>query len=130
MNLTKKLIMSNIFKIIFSLIGALSLFLAGWFAHAWKNRGNIAKEVKKTIVDLNKERKKAEKAIRDSYEEKLKQKEEIIQSLYKIIERLIGLFEPLQKDNVFLANRVMNNIAKNKERLDKISDKSLIDRRL
>lgn len=122
--------MSNIFKIIFSLIGALSLFLAGWFAHAWKNRGNIAKEVKKTIVDLNKERKKAEKAIRDSYEEKLKQKEEIIQSLYKIIERLIGLFEPLQKDNVFLANRVMNNIAKNKERLDKISDKSLIDRRL
>lgn len=122
--------MSNIFKIIFSLIGALSLFLAGWFAHAWKNRGNIAKDVKKTIVDLNKERKKAEKAIKDSYEEKLKQKEEIIQSLYKIIERLIGLFEPLQKDNVFLANRVMNNIAKNKERLDKISDKSLIDRRL
>jgi single-stranded DNA-specific DHH superfamily exonuclease len=122
--------MGKILNIIFSLIGALLLFLAGWFAHAWKNRGNIAKEVKKTIVDLNEERKKAEKAIRDSYEEKLKQKEEIIQRLYKIIERLIGLFEPLQKDNVFGANRVMNNITKNKKRLDKIADKSLIDKRL
>jgi hypothetical protein len=45
--------MSNILKIIFSLIGSLCIFLAGWFSHAWKNRGNTAKEVKKTIVDLN-----------------------------------------------------------------------------
>lgn len=119
--------MSNILKIIFSLIGALCIFLAGWFSHAWKNRGNTAKEVKKTIVDLNKERKKAEKAIRKSYEVKLKQKEEIINSLYKIIERLIGLFEPLQKENVFGANRVMNNIKKNKERLDIIADNPIND---
>lgn len=119
--------MGKILNIIISLIGALFLFLAGWFAHAWKNRGNIAKEVKRTIVDLNKERKKAEKAIRKSYEVKLKQKEEIINSLYKIIERLIGLFEPLQKENVFGANRVMNNIKKNKERLDIIADNPIND---
>lgn len=116
--------MSNLLKIILSLIWGLVLFLAGWFSHAWKNRGNVTKEVKKTIVDLNEERKKAEKAIRDSYEEKLKKKEEIIKSLYKIIERLIDLFEPLQKDKAYGAERVLNNIKKNKDRLDKIAKKT------
>ena len=57
----------------------------------------------------------------------VKEKEEIINSLYKIIERLIGLFEPLQKENVFGANRVMNNIKKNKERLDIIADNPIND---
>ena len=122
MNLKKMLIMGKILNIIFSLIGALLLFLAGWFAHAWKNRGNIAKEVKKTIVDLNEERKKAEKAIRDSYEEKLRKKDEIIESLYKIIDRLMNIFEPLQKEKAYGAERVLNNIKKNKKRLDKIVD--------
>lgn len=76
---------------------------------------------------MNKERKKAERSKRNSYEEKLKQKDEIIENLYKIIERLIGLFEPLQKENVFGANRVMNNIKKNKERLDIIADNPIND---
>ena len=98
------------------------MFLAGWLSHAWKNRGNTTKDIKKTIVDLNKERKKAEKALKDSYEEKLRKKDEIIESLYKIIDRLTNIFEPLQKDKAYGAERMLNNIKKNKKRLDEIVD--------
>lgn len=114
--------MNNIIKIILSLIGALLIYLAGWFSNAWKHRGKVAKEVKEAISDLNKEHKKALKAVKASYEEKLKKKDEIIEDLNKIIDRLIALFEPLQKDNAPGANRVMKNILKNKEKLDKLEE--------
>ena len=112
--------MNNIIKIIFSIIGALVMFLLGWLANAWNNRGKVAKEVKEAITDLNEEHKKALKALKASYEEKLKKKNEIIADLKKIIERLIALFEPLQKDNVHGANRVMKVILKNKEKLNQL----------
>ena len=41
--------MSNVIKIILSLLAALAVFLAGWFSHAWKNRNQVKKEVKKAI---------------------------------------------------------------------------------
>lgn len=45
--------MDKVIKIILSIIGALLVFLVGWFFHAWENRGEVEKEVNKAIKELN-----------------------------------------------------------------------------
>ena len=109
--------MSNVIKIILSLLAALAVFLAGWFSHAWKNRKQVKKEVKKAIDDLNKEHAKALKALKDSYEEKLQKKDEIIKSLHEIIDRLLKVLQPLQAENSVGVNTIINNLKSNKQKL-------------
>ena len=109
--------MNKVIKIIFSILAALALFLTGWVAHAWKNRGEVTKEVKKAIGDLNKEHKKALEALKDKYEEQLKKKDEIIENLQKIIDRLLILFKKIPGSN---AAKVVNNLTTNRERLHKL----------
>lgn len=106
--------MDKVIKIILSILVALCAFLAGWFAHAWKNRKEVPKEVKKAISELNREHKKALKSIRDSYEEKLKKKEEIIKSLEQIIDRLLKLFETIPGNS---SEKVISNLTTNKDKL-------------
>lgn len=99
--------MNNVIKIIISLLAALAVFLAGWFANAWKTRNEVKKEVKKAIGDLNKEQAKALKALKESYEEKLKKKDEIIKSLHTIIDRLLNVLQTQQPDNKAAANKAV-----------------------
>ncbi len=106
--------MDKVIKIILSILLALLTFLAGWLAHAWKNRDKVAKEVKKAISDINEQHKKALKSLKDDYENKLKKKNEIISELKKIIERLIKLFESTEGPGVA---KVMKNLNTNKEKL-------------
>lgn len=106
--------MDKVIKIILSILAALCAFFVGWFAHAWKNRKEVSKEVKKTISELNREHKEALKSIRDSYEEKLKKKEEIIKNLEQIIDRLLKLFESIPGKS---SERVISNLTTNKEKL-------------
>lgn len=112
--------MGNVIKIIISILGALTMFLAGWFLHAWKNRKAIAKEVKKTIADVNKEHKKALEALKLDYEKKLKKKDEIIADLHSIIDCLLNVLLPLQSSNAFGVDKLINNLNKNKEKLYKL----------
>lgn len=106
--------MDKVIKIILSILAALCAFFVGWFAHAWKNRKEVSKEVKKAISELNREHKEALKSIRDSYEEKLKKKEEIIKNLEQIIDRLLKLFESIPGKS---SERVISNLTTNKEKL-------------
>ena len=106
--------MDKVIKIILSILGALLFFLLGWFAHVWKNREMVAKEVKKAISDINGQHKKALESLKDDYEEKLKKKNEIVSELKIIIERLIKLFESVEGPGVA---KVMKNLSINKEKL-------------
>lgn len=109
--------MQNVIKIILSILAALLMFLAGWLAHAWKNRDKVAKEVKKAISDLNKEHKKALESLKKNYDEQLKKKDEIISELKKIIDRLIRILESQEGPGVA---KIINNLNTNKERLYKL----------
>ena len=109
--------MDKVIKIILSILLALLAFLAGWFAHAWKNRDKVAKEVKKEISDINEQHKKALKSLKDDYEKKLKKKNEIISELNKIIERLIKLLESTEGPGVA---KVMKNLNTNREKLHRL----------
>lgn len=102
--------MDKVIKIILSLLAVLAVFLAGWLSHAWKNRNEVTKEVKKAIADLNKEHKKALKALKESYDEKLKKKDEIIKSLHEIIDRLINILRSRQPDNKTTANEAVTSL--------------------
>ena len=109
--------MDKVIKIILSILLALLAFLAGWFAHAWKNRDKVAKEVKKANSDINEQHKKALKSLKDDYEKKLKKKNEIISELNKIIERLIKLLESTEGPGVA---KVMKNLNTNREKLHRL----------
>lgn len=109
--------MDKVIKIILSILWALLAFLAGWLAHAWKNRDKVTKEVKKAISDINEQHKKALKSLQADYEKKLKKKNEIISELKKIIERLITLFESIEGPGV---DKVMKNLNTNKEKLHRL----------
>lgn len=109
--------MSNISKIILSILGALIAFLAGWLAHAWKNRNEVAKQVKKAISDLNKEHEKVLKILKEDYEKQIEKKDKIINDLIGIIDRLIKLFANIP--NVDTTN-ILNNLKDNREKLHKI----------
>ncbi len=85
--------MAGVIKVIVALLIALAVFLAGWLAHAWKNKGQVEKEVKQAISDLNKEHKKALMALKDDYEEQIRRKDEIINELKNIIDRLINVLQ-------------------------------------
>jgi len=112
--------MSNVIKVILSLLAALTLFLAGWFAHAWKNRGQVSKEVEKAISDLNKQHKKALQAMKDEYEEKLKKKNEIIRRLTEIIDRLLQVLLPLQGTGAHGVDSLISKLNLNREKLRNI----------
>ncbi len=109
--------MDKVPKIIVSIIIALGLFLAGWFAHAWKNREEVPRQVKKAISVLNENHKKALKALKDDYEEQLKKKNEIIADLQQIIERLLKLFETIPGS---AASKVVDNLVTNREKLNNL----------
>jgi len=112
--------MDKIIKIILSIIGALLMFLAGWVSKAWTDRGHVRNEVKKAISDLNQEHKKALESLKSDYENRIKQKNEIIKKLNEIIDRLFNVLKPLQKDGYSDVNRVVDNLNKNKRKLEKI----------
>lgn len=109
--------MDKIIKIILSILVALLMFLAGWFAHAWKNRGKVASEVKKAITDLNRQHKKALEALRKDYDKKIEEKNKIIDNLKAIIDRLIKLFESTEGPGV---EKVIRNLQINREKLHRL----------
>ena len=109
--------MDKVPKIIVSIIIALGLFLSGWFAHAWKNREEVPRQVKKAISALSENHKKSLKALKDDYEEQLKEKNEIIADLQQIIERLLKLFETIPGS---AASKVVNNLVTNREKLNNL----------
>ena len=113
--------MNNIVKIILSLILALVIFLAGWFAHAWKNRGKVAKEAKEALLEVNKLHKQAIMAIKDDYEKKLKKKDEIINKLLGIIDRLLQVLQPLQGTGAYGVDSLISKLNLNKEKLHSIN---------
>ena len=107
--------MDKVIKITLSILAALVMFLVGWFAHAWKNRNKVAKEVKKAIIDINEQHKKALHSLKDDYEKKLKKKDEIISELKKIIDRLIKFFESIGEGPGVV--KVINTLKTNQEKL-------------
>lgn len=107
--------MDKVIKITFSILAALLMFLAGWLAHAWKNRNEVTKEVKKAIIDVNEQHKKALHSLKDDYEKRLKKKNEIISELKKIIDRLIKLFESIEEGPGVI--KVINTLRTNQEKL-------------
>lgn len=109
--------MNKVIKIILSILLALLAFLAGWFAHAWKNRNKVAKEVKKAIAAVNEQHKKALKALKDDYDEQLKKKDEIISDLINIIERLKKYIKAIEGPGVA---RLEKNLNENYEKLNKL----------
>lgn len=109
--------MDKVIKIILSILGALLFFLLGWFAHVWKNREMVAKEVKKAISDINGQHKKALESLKDDYEEKLKKKNEIVSELKIIIERLIKYIKTIEAPGVA---RLEKNLNENYEKLNKL----------
>lgn len=109
--------MDKVIKIIFSLLAALLLFLAGWLAHAWKNRGKVTKEVKEAIRNLNQQHKKALKALKKDYDDKLEEKDKIIANLKEMIDRLITLFESTEGPGT---EKVIRNLLNNKEKLHRL----------
>ena len=109
--------MNNIIKIILSILAALTLFLAGWFSHAWKNRDQVSTEVKKAIEALNQEHKKALEAIKRDYKDKLEDKNDIINNLNLIINRLIKVFDTIEGA---AAVRVVKNLKQNQEKLHRL----------
>lgn len=109
--------MNKVVKIILSILLALTSFLAGWFVHAWKNRGHVEKEVKKAISDVNKLHKQAIMAIKDDYEKKLKKKDEIIKKLQGIIDRLLQVLQPLQGTGAYGVDSLISKLNLNKEKL-------------
>lgn len=125
--------MRNVIKIILSILYALLGFLIGWFVHAWKNRGKVAKEVKQAIVDLNKEHKKALEAMRKKYNEKLNEKGQIIKSLTQIIERLLKLFDEKNEYGASLSssnksvNKLVDFLYKKLEELKKMQNSPIED---
>lgn len=112
--------MDKVIKIILSILGALLLFLAGWFAKAWENRGKVTKEVKQAMTDLNNEHKKALKALLNDHEKKMRKKDEIITRLLQIIERLINTSSVLPHNNV--VDKLLRNLAMNKNKLHKLKN--------
>lgn len=86
-------------------------------AHAWKNRKEVEKEVKKAISDINKEHKKALEALKKDYEDKLKKKDEIIEKLQEIIERLLRQLEPLQGTDAYGEDSLITKLYANIEKL-------------
>ncbi|WP_314322002.1 hypothetical protein [Prevotella nigrescens] len=111
--------MSSVIKVILSILVALMIFLSGWIFGSKNKEKRVKIEVKKAINDLNKEHKKALKAIRGDYEDKLRKKEEIISKLYQIINKLLFLLEPIE--GVSTAH-IIENLNKNKDRLSKIQE--------
>ena len=109
--------MDKVIKIILSILAALLMFLVGWMAHAWKNRGKVTTEVKKAIADLNKQHKKALEALKKDCNEKLKAKDKIIDELKNIIDRLIKLFESTEGPGVA---KVIKDLQINKEKLHRL----------
>lgn len=107
--------MNKVIKITLSILAALVMFLVGWFAHACKNRNKVAKEVKKAIIDINEQHKKALHSLKDGYEKKLREKDEIISELKKIIDRLIKLFESIGEGPGVV--KVINTLKTNQEKL-------------
>lgn len=116
--------MNNILKVILSLLGALLLFLAGWFGKAWKD-SKIKKDVQKAVEAINKEHKEALRTIKDKYNKKIKEKDDIIKKQKDIIERLIIIIDELLEklkpiNNSYSVNKLVNNLTLNKERLSKL----------
>ena len=109
--------MDKIIKIIYAILAALAAFLVGWFAHAWKNRKQITTEVKKTIADLNREHEKALEAMKESYIDKLKKKDEIIRNLQDIIDRLLGKLKPLQGTGAYGVDLLISKLNSHKNQL-------------
>lgn len=94
--------------------------MAGWFAHARKNRDKVTKEVKIAIKDLNEQHKKSLEALKQDYDKKLEAKNRIIASLKAIIDRLTKLFESTEGSGV---EKVIRNLQINKEKLLSLQSK-------
>jgi hypothetical protein len=109
--------MDKIIKIILSILAILLMFLAGWFAHAWKNRGKVTTEVKEAITELNKQHKKVLEALKKDYDKKIEEKNKIIANLEAIIDRLIKFFESTEGPGV---EKVIRNLQINKEKLHRL----------
>lgn len=81
--------MAQIGKICLIILAALTIFLAGWIAGNWNKKKEITKAVKKAISDTQKVHGEVLKNIKADYEEKLRKKDDIIQRLMDIINRLL-----------------------------------------
>lgn len=112
--------MGNVIKVILALLAALVLFLTGWFAHAYKNRKEVEKQVKEAISDINKLHKDALNSLKKEYEEKLRKKDEIIRKLIEIIDRLLRQLEPLQGTGAYGVDSLICKLNTNKEKLRSI----------
>ena len=116
--------MNNILKVILSLLLALLMFLAGWFCKAWKD-SKIKKDVQKAVEAINKEHKEALKIMKDKYNKKIKEKDDIIIRQKNIIKRLNDIIDELLEklkpiNNSYSVNKLVNNLTLNKERLNKL----------
>ena len=111
--------MNKIVIIISTLIGALVMHLIDRVIFAKKDSKEHRTEIKQIIIELNNNNKRALKATKDSYEVKLKEKDEIISDFYQTIDRLIST---LKKDKSRGTNRVMKTVLKSKEKLDNLGD--------
>lgn len=85
--------MQAVAKICARILMALGVFLAGWIAGNWNKKKAVTTAVKKAIGDVQATQEKALKAIRDEYDEKLRKKDEIIQNLKEIINRLLRILQ-------------------------------------
>ena len=109
--------MNNVVKIICSLLAALATFLAGYLVGTRKKQGQIEKEVKKAISDINKQHEQVLKQMKEEYENSLKTKDKIIRNLQSIIERLLRQLQPLQGSGDFGVDSLIANLNSNKEKL-------------
>ena len=80
------------------IIGGLIVFLGGWLLGNHNKKKAVRDAVKKTIEELNREHKKALETLKKEYEEKLRQKDEIINDLKRILGRLLKELSPYASD--------------------------------
>lgn len=111
--------MSSVIKVILSILAALIIFLAGVIFGSKNKEKRVRIEVKKAINDLNKEYKKALRAIKGDYEDKLREKEEIISRLSQFIDKLLFLLGSIEGVNTAY---IIENLNKNKDKLSKIQE--------
>lgn len=112
--------MDKVIKIILQLLAALALFLCGWLAHSWKNRGQVKNEVEKAIKEMNEEHERALKALKREFNERINEKDEIIRRLKNIIDRLLRQIQPLQGTGAYGVDSLICKLNSSKDELNKL----------
>ena len=107
----------KIIQIIIKIVIALGAFLAGWFIRGNKDRKRTSKEIKKAIIDVQKEQAKVVSTFKKEKEEQVKELNKVINQLKSIIDGILNLMNEI-KSTQGLSPSVKKMISKLHSKLD------------